>query len=363
MSKRPVTERHKAVAASGIARWFCRTGFGRFIWAGVLGMPAHEPRPEDADEAPSPLGVATASPATVDRLLAAAPQGKLVVVNRKRNPVWPWLQGLAAVALVIVIIAAFRVVTFGLTPAQQQAPAQAGDTFPWTSASGVAERFVSTYYTFNETAPKQRTDALAGIVPAGVDVSAGDAHGVTRATDASAVATSTVGGSRFVTVSFTYWVYALKGSDWQPTGSQRLDASVPVGVVNGTIVPTGAPALVPEPSQGTVSRQPAGVDSALTSATADFGTAFFQTLYSDRDLSALTAPGTDLSSLKIPGASLDSVTSWQVANGTGDHRQASAVAKVKLGTATWTQRYQLDLVKAVAGNGDRWLVAGLTSAG
>lgn len=355
-----MTDRREKVAGSAAAQWMCRTAFGRFVWVSLLSMPAYEAGPGGPAEATTedtPAAEIVGMPA---RRLPPGPQGRLVVVDRKKNPLWTVLQWVALLALVIVIVAAVRVVTFGLDTTPEQATAQTGQEFPWAAASGTAERFVSVYYTVNETAPKQRTDTLAGIVPAGVDVGGVDPKGVTRAQDATTVGTSTMGTRHFVNVSFLYWTYTQKAGEWVPASSQRLVASVPVEVLNGQTVPTGAPALVPEPRQGTVTKETLNADSALTTDTAEFARAFFQTLYSDRDLSAMTAPGTSLDSLKITGAVFDSVSSWTVASG-GDHREAQAVVKIKLGTTVWTQKYSLDLVRASAGNGDRWLVAGLNA--
>lgn len=357
-----MTERREAVAASAVARWFCRTGFGRFIWTRLLSMPLYEPRPGVEAEVPA-AGEKKAQLATelgVAGRLPTAPQGKLVVVERKKNRLWTVVQWTALVALVIVIVAAFRVLTFGLDTTPKEAVTTVGDEFPWAAASGAAERFVNVYYTTNEDVPKKRAEDLAGIVPAGVDVSGVDSKGVTRAQDATVVGTSTVGSRHFVSVSFSYWTYTKQEEKWVATSSQRLVASVPVDVVDGVAVPMGAPAFVPETPKGTVAKESLDADSALTSSTADLGQAFFQTLYSDRDLSAMTAPGTVLDSLKIKGAVLDSVTTWTVGKG-GDNRQAEAVVKIKLGTTVWTQHYSLDLVRATAGNGDRWLVAGLNA--
>ena len=362
-----MTERRETVAASSAARWFCKTGFGRFFWVRVLSMPMYEPRPSSEVEAPAE-GLAAESlevvpvilsPVPVHRL-PTAPHEKLVVVERKKNRLWTVVQWTGLLALVIVIVAAFRVLTFGLDTSPQKTTAPVGDQFPWSAAAGSAERFVNVYYTTNEVAPKKRALDLAGIVPAGVDVGGAADKGVTRAQDATAVGTSTVGSRHFVSVSFSYWTYTQKSGEWVPTSSQRLVASVPVDLVDGIAVPTGAPALVPELPKGTVEKEALDPDSALTASTADFGKAFFQTLYSDRDLSAMTAPGTVLDSLKIPGASLDSVTTWSVGKGEAT-RKVEAVVKIKLGPTVWTQHYSLDLIRATAGNGDRWLVAGLNA--
>lgn len=362
-----MTERRETVAASSAARWFCKSGFGRFFWVRVLSMPMYEPRPSSEVAAPVE-GLAAESlevvpvilsPVPVHRL-PTAPQGKLVVVERKKNRLWTVVQWTGLLALIIVIIAAFRVLTFGLDMTPQKAVEQVGDEFPWAAASGTAERFVNVYFTTNEDAPKKRAEDLAGIVPAGVDVGGVDVKGVTRAQDATVVGTSTVGSRHFVSVSFSYWIYTQKSGAWVATSAQRLVASVPVDLVNEVAAPVGAPALVPEPPKGIVAKEPLDTDSALTASTADLGQAFFQTLYSDRDLSAMTAPGTVLDSLKIKGAVLDSVTTWTVGKG-GDNRPAEAVVKIKLGTTVWTQHYSLDLVRATAGNGDRWLVAGLNA--
>lgn len=355
-----MTDRREKVAGSAAARFMCRTAFGRFVWVWLLRMPAYQAVPGAPVEAPAedrPEVEAVSMPA---RQRPAVPQGKLVVVDRKKNPLWTVLQWTALLALVIVIVAAVRVVTFGLDTTPQEATAKTGEEFPWAAASGTAERFVSVYYTVNEAAPKQRTDTLAGIVPAGVDVTGVDPKGVTRAQDATTVGTSTMGTRHFVNVSFLYMTYTQKAGEWVPASSQRLVASVPVELVNGQTVPTGAPALVPEPRQGTVTKDSLNADTALTSETAEFARAFFQTLYSDRDLSAMTAPGATLDSLKISGAVFDSVSSWTVASG-GDRREAQAAVKIKLGNTVWTQKYSLDLVRASAGNGDRWLVAGLNA--
>lgn len=361
-----MTDRRAAVAASGIARWFCKTALGRFFWSKVLSMPLYEAglaieEGETLPESTSAPAVALATVSAPLRPVPASPQGRLVVVERKKNHLWTVVQWVALLALIVVIIGAVRVITFGLDTSNTPQTAPVAEEFPWAAASGNAERFVSAYYTVNEDAPKQRADALAGLVPAGVDVGMSDATGVTRAIDPTTVATSKVENKHFVSVAFSYWTYTKKDKEWTATRAQRLVASVPVALVDGVPVPAGAPALVPELPKGTVEQTRIEPDSALTTATTELGTSFFETLYSDRDLSPMTAPGTVLESLKIKGAEFDSVSTWSVGQG-GNNRPAQAVVKIKIGSTTWTQKYNLTLVRATAGNGDRWLVAGLTAS-
>lgn len=360
-----MTDRRDAVASSAAARWFCRTGLGRFVWVLLLRMPAYSSPVEPCNEGTTSEShgstqVPTVTAPATSRLstASAVPHGKLVVVNRKPSVWWWLLRLIAAVALFVVIVAAVRVLTFGVDTSPEVQATNTTEEFPWAAAAGTAERFVNVYYTVNETDPKLRTEALTRIVPAGVDIGGVEAKGVTRAQDATAIGTSTVEGRRFVTVAFSYWIYVQKDGQLVPESSQRLITSVPVDVIDGQTVPIGAPALVPETEQGSVTAEDLDVDSQLTGETADLGTAFFETLYSDRDLSALTAPNVNIDSLDIAGAQLESVSAWTVGIG-GDTRRAEAVVKMRLGETLWTQRYSLDLVRATAGGGDRWLVAGL----
>lgn len=281
--------------------------------------------------------------------------------------VWPLvLRGLVIAVAVIVGWVGLRTIFF--PPRQETASQQlpASLTFPTTAAGGVASRYVSSFYTWEQGQEAARAKAIT-LDTAGGTVESGafgwDGVGKQSAGGAGVVNVSASSATEGrVTVRFTVTPYTGKPGEWKPGTASVRAADVRVQIIDGRVAVVGPPALVAVPEAGEASNtEPDRIeDTELAAATKDYATSFFTAYGKDTDVSALVAPGSTVTGL---GAyELESITRWTVFTADGDTRPAIVSLRWR-DPATKTlleQTYSLTLQRVTGGNTERWQVASIT---
>ncbi|HEX5495849.1 MAG TPA: conjugal transfer protein [Mycobacteriales bacterium] len=261
-------------------------------------------------------------------------------------------------AAAVVLAAGLRQIVYPPSHPNSARNRAAGPAWPAGAAGQVATRFAVDYLTFDEDEPGARSQALSADRPAGVDTTAGwDGHG--RQTVVVAVPGDLNRRGRIgavATVQAQVVPYTRTGSSWRALPPVWRTLAVPVGLVSGRVVVTGAPAYLgptPPPTPPTLTTPtPDAVVSARTRTQAE---AFF-TAYAAGDTTAYTTPGTHLVGLggQVSFAGLDS---WSVHTGPPGAREATAVVRWQEVTgAVLTQPYRLRLVRIATNGGSRWFV-------
>lgn len=285
------------------------------------------------------------------------------VETNRSSKVWhKILRGLVVAVLVLVLFSGLRSMFF---PAQNAAPAQeipASVYFPQAAAGGIAERYVSAYYTWDEAAADARAKALSldlsgGPVSTGNFGWDGTGKQAVNATNVVAIkAKNDVEGT--VTVRYTVTPYKSEQKKWIAQAPQVRAADVSVQIINGRTAVVGSPALVAVPDAGNAPSTGEQIldDPQVTEATAEYATTFFRAYGEGGDVSALTAPGTQIAG--IGGVALERVSKWTVLTGTADTRQAVATVQWRINDATTLdQSYDVTLQRVTSGGTERWQVA------
>jgi len=285
------------------------------------------------------------------------------VTERRVRWYWPVLRGLLAAALLVVVLVGAR--TILVPPEQAVAPAAtvpAASLFPTGIADGVAERFATSYLTWDEARPQARTAALkldmAGL---SADNRLGwDGKGSQTATNPRVLA---VDASDETRARITVVVNVSRPEADGTTSQQQTALVVPVAIVNQRAVVTATPVTVavPPPSAAPAIQDPAE-DDALGRDTRDYAQSFFTAYGRDSDVSAVSAPDARIAGL---GGlyTLKGVKTWLVFSGTADSRQARAdVQWATASGALLEQTYDLTLTRVSAGDTSRWQVAAVTGS-
>ena len=329
----------------------------------LLNLPEKKPKPAETE-------------ATVDPWNQAAAAAKNVT-TQKNNAAWSpvevqpraklWhriVRGLVIAVLVFFLLAGMRTVLF---PSKSTATAPAVPStvyFPNVAAGGVAERYVSSYYTWDENDKDKRARALS-LDSAGGQVESGafgwDNKGKQTVNSTNVVAVKPESDSvGTVTVRYTATPYKLEKKEWKPQAQQVRAADVKIQVINDRVAVIGTPALVsiPEASSAPLTDQNIMDDPAITESTSEYATTFFKAYGSETDVSALTAPGAQIAGMG--GTKLERVVKWTVLTGEADQRHAVATVKWKLNDATTLdQSYDVTLKRVTSGQTERWQVAAI----
>lgn len=273
--------------------------------------------------------------------------------------------GAAAVIVLLCLLGIRQLFRPDTRPVEQNLPVAL--QFPQAAAQGIASRFATAYYSWDETTPDSRAKALSADY-AGGSVESGrfgwNGKGKQTASQPYVVGLdvrSPTEASVTVGLSITVYKAGAKAGEWQPDSYEKRAVAVPIVITEGRPTVTGTPSLVaiPQPGQPTLPPQP-GEDTTLSQQTKDYATSFFQTYGTKADTSAVTAPGASIPGLE-GAAELEQLTRWVVRTGSGDERPAEATVRWKVpGGATLDQSYKLTLTKVSAGQTDRWQIIGLS---
>ena len=233
------------------------------------------------------------------------------------------------------------------SPAEEQA-AQV-DT---TAASSTAEYVARNWITLDE--PAKRSGRLARVWE-GADNPNWDGEGSLELKGSAYTAATEIINDKSVDV--TVAVYVSHGDD----NAGWIGVLVPIQLDEGAASVRAEPKIVGLPDPAPL--QPGGAqetDRALADSTQSDIERFFAA-WADGDADGITAPGTDI---PTPPASLGNVevTSWDVTAGTGDTRHGTAQIQYKIGKATITSTYDVDITRVTSSTGqNRWQVSSITS--
>lgn len=279
----------------------------------------------------------------------------------RTNFAYRFIRGLI---ILVLCLAAFTGIRQWFRPTQtnQHASTQVPATvqFPAATAGGVAARFAGAYLSWDERAPDDRAEALAGAGWTGQQSVGWDGKGkqsVSSITVANVQPSSATTGSVTVSAKITTWKGS--GDTWAADSDRWVGLLVPVAVNPAGASVTGSPSLVPVPQGPSVDPDQglAITDQDLITSTTDMAKTFFSSYASSNDVSGLTAPGSKINGL-AGAVKLDRVDSWTVAPPTGDRAKAqAAVVWATPDGATITQTYHLILQRTVAGTATRWQVS------
>lgn len=236
--------------------------------------------------------------------------------------------------------------------------------FPAAAASGVAERFASAYYTWDEGKPQDRADALGPLIANGGDGSTlgWDGKGVQTAGQAHTFSVDAVDSAHArvsVSVPVTPSAKSADGKSWTPGKAVQLAVEVQIEVRDGYPYVVGSPGAVAAPTPPRINAVAfAHEDTDLTGQTKDYAKTFFKTYSQTGDVSAITAPGASIAGLG-GGVAFKDLSSWSVAVDGGDSRAVHATVKWTVGGAVVEQNYSLTITKVTAGGADRWQISRL----
>lgn len=282
--------------------------------------------------------------------------------ERTTGRAWYWrlLRGALVAAAIVILLVGLRTMFFPVEAEQAPAPVDAAAQFPTTDAAGVAERFATSYLTWNQDIPEARSAALALDVPS-LSTSerfGWDGTGWQTATEAHTI---TVDAIDETNATATVVVQLATKIDEENTITRWAALAVPVAVSNGRVIVTGQPAsvAVPSPTPIAVAATAAPVmeDTDIARSTKTYAESFFTAYGRDDDVSSLTAPGAGVAGL---GGlyELSTIKTWSVYEGSGNTRSARAVVQWKdAAGSTIEQTYRLTLAKVSGGDSTRWQVA------
>lgn len=282
--------------------------------------------------------------------------------ERTTGRAWYWrvLRGALVAAAIVVLLVGFRTMFFPVKTEQAAAPVDAAAQFPTTDAAGVAERFTTSYLTWDQDAPEDRSAALALDVPSlsKSDRFGWDGTGWQNATDAHTI---TVDATDEENATATVVVQLATKIDEGNTTTRWAALAVPVAVSNGRVIVTGQPASVAVPTPIAVdgTAAPLMEDSEIARSTKTYAESFFTAFGRDDDVSSLTAPGAGVAGL---GGlyELGTLKTWSVYEGSGNTRSARAVVQwTDAAGSTIEQTYRLTLAKVSGGDSTRWQVASI----
>lgn len=285
--------------------------------------------------------------------------------ERIEKPRWYWkvLRVVLIVALVVVVLVGLRTMFFPQSAPIVKTKADPAALFPAAAAVGVADRFATSFLSWDQADPSARAAQLKQDVGGLSDgdkfgwdgtgrQSAGSAY--TVAVDATSATDATV------TVAVNVTPYDAESKSL-PASWQSL--AVPIHIQGARPVVVGQPAIVALPSPKKVSTQRAtNEDTELGKKTESYAKSFFAAYGSTSDVSAVSAPTAHFAGLN-DAVTFRSLTSWTVYSGNGETREARAVVTWKTdGGPTVTSTYAVTLTRVTAGTTVRWQVAAITAA-
>lgn len=272
--------------------------------------------------------------------------------------------GRTAVVVVLVLFAWVGVrTTFFPAAAPEAPPLPVALTFDSEAAEGVATRFVVSALTWNEDKSGAHAQAVALDYAGGRDDLGWNGKGrqdVTQAIPAGVVVLDERAAVVTVLVRTVTSTRNAADEPWKAGEEEWSTVQVPVAVVDGRMVATGAPGLTGQVAPGRPARTPAAKsDEALTKSTRDGAQAFF-VAYGEGDVSAVESPG---ARIVAPGDrwEFSALVGWQVYDGSGETREATATVTwaVPGEPQTYTVTYSVTLSKVSGGGADRWQVSNL----
>lgn len=322
--------------------------------------PKTKSKPQAADSAPASTWVAAGEEVERAQTVESLPWQ----TERTTGRAWYWrlLRGALVAAAIVVLLVGLRTMFFPVKTEQTAAPVDAAAQFPTTDAAGVAERFTTSYLTWDQDAPEARSAALALDVPSLSESErfGWDGTGWQTATDAHTI---TVVATDEETATATVVVQLATKIDDANTTTRWAALAVPVAVSDGRVIVTGQPAsvAVPTPTPIGVDETAAPVmeDSEIARSTKTYAESFFTAFGRDDDVSSLTAPGAGVAGL---GGlyELSTLKTWSVYEGSGNTRSARAVVQwTDAAGSTIEQTYWLTLAKVSGGDSTRWQVASI----
>lgn len=280
--------------------------------------------------------------------------------ERETGRRWYWtaLRIGLLIVLAVFVFAGVRAIFFPPETETATVEIDSRTLFPDAEGAATAERFTESYLTWDENNPGARAAELSlDVAQLDSDGRLGwDGTGKQTANDAR-VTSMAITDETTAIATVSARVTTTVGDDETSTAWVALD--VPLAVAGDRVIVTGQPAFVavPQPVQVESENNATPADSATTTATQEYATAFFTAFGRDDDVSAMTAPDSNISGLGGT-MQLEEIVEWTVYDGSGETRDARAVvAWLGPGETTVRQTYTLTLTQVSGGNGSRWQIS------